>query len=96
MNEGIEPGDVWSIGNVPDAPMPDAQELPPPSPPKRRMLQPIKDELRRQLEVARAEAALWAGRYDDVVAQLEGEAKCFGAGFLCAAGCAVAAWWVFA
>jgi len=62
----------------------------------RRMLQPIKDELRRQLEVAKAEAALWAGRYDDAVAQLEGEAKCFGAGFLCAALCAVAAWWVLA
>lgn len=62
----------------------------------RRMLQPIKDEIRRQREVALAEAAYWRAKYDDAVAELEGEANCFGAGFLCAALCGVAAWWVFA
>lgn len=31
----------------------------------------LKDELRRRLEVARAEAALWQGRYDDVIAAID-------------------------
>lgn len=58
------------------------------------MLQPIKDELRRQLEVAKAESAYWRGKCDDAIAQLEGEAKCFAAGFLCCALLAVVVWWI--
>lgn len=35
-------------------------------PKPRRMLQPLKDELRRQLEVAQAEAAYWRGMFENL------------------------------
>lgn len=59
-----------------------------------RMKQPIKDELRRQLEVAKAESAYWRGKCDDAIAELEGEGKCFAAGVLAGWLSVLLVWWI--
>lgn len=58
------------------------------------MKQPRKDVLREQLALAASEIERWKGEVDRIAAQLEGEAKCFAAGFLCCALLAVVVWWI--